>query len=183
MDISLRSRSDVADKRPNIILVGLPGVGKTTTGRMVARNLHWPFVDFDTEIEHREHASVSEIFAKKGETYFRELEQSLSREMASRSGTVISAGGGWITNRESVALLRGTGRIIYLRVGPERAMGRLETARVRRPLLDVPDPLSTLQQLYGVRRMLYEEADLIIDTEVVERKEVIEQIRLYALSL
>src|SRR4051794_6574821 len=99
MAISQQSRSDVEAKRPNIILVGLPGVGKTTTGRMVARNLHWPFLDFDTEIEHREHASVSEIFAKKGEAYFRELEQSLSEEMATRSGTIISAGGGWITNR------------------------------------------------------------------------------------
>jgi shikimate kinase len=150
---------------------------------MVARNLHWPFVDFDTEIEHREHASVAEIFTRKGEAYFRGLEQSLSQEMANRSGTVISAGGGWITNRDSVALLRGTGRIIYLRVGPDRAMGRLETARVRRPLLEVADPLATLQQLYDVRRMLYEDADLTIDTEVVDRKEVIEQIRLYALSI
>jgi shikimate kinase len=173
----------VAPKRPNIILVGLPGSGKTTTGRVLARNLHRPFIDFDTEIEHREHASVAEIFAKKGEPYFRGLEQSLSEEMATRSGMVISAGGGWITNRGSVALLRGTGRIIYLRVGPERAMGRLETARVRRPLLEVPDPLDTLIRLYEARRVLYEQSDLTIDTEVVERKEVIEQIRLYLLSL
>ncbi len=150
---------------------------------MVARNLHWPFVDFDTEIEHREHASVSAIFATKGEAYFRSLEQTLSEEMAGRSGTVISAGGGWITNQKSVALLRGTGRIIYLRVGPESAMRRLETARVRRPLLETPDPLGTLRVLYEARRQLYEQADLTFDTEVVERKEVIEQIRLYALSL
>lgn len=173
----------MAPERPNIILVGLPGVGKTTTGRAVARNLHWPFIDFDTEIEHREHASVSEIFARKGESYFRGLEQSLTEEIATRRGMVISAGGGWITNQTSVALLRGTGRIIYLRVGPERAMGRLETARVRRPLLDVPDPLDTLNRLYEARRLLYEAADVTIDTEVVERKEVIEQIRRYALSL
>ncbi|HXV18370.1 MAG TPA: shikimate kinase [Gemmatimonadaceae bacterium] len=170
-------------KRPNIILVGLPGSGKTTTGRVLARNLHWPFIDFDTEIEHREHASVSEIFIRKGEAYFRGLEQSLTKEIANRSGMVISAGGGWITNRDSVALLRGTGRIIYLRVGPELAMGRLETARVRRPLLDVPDPIDTLKKLYEARRLLYEQADLTIDTEVVDRKEVMEQIRRYALSL
>lgn len=183
MGISRRSRSAVAPERPNVILVGLPGAGKTTTGRAVAKQLHWPFFDFDTEIEHREHASVAWIFAQKGEAYFRGLEQSLSREMSLCSGTVISAGGGWITNRESVALLRGTGRIIYLRVGPDRAMGRLAIARVRRPLLEVPDPLLTLNQLYEARHPLYEEADLTIDTEVLERKEVIERVRLYALSL
>ena len=173
----------MAPDRPNIILVGLPGAGKTTTGRAVAKQLHWPFVDFDTEIEHREHASVASIFAEKGEAYFRGLEQSLSDEMAACNGTVISAGGGWITNRTSVALLRGTGRIVYLRVGPEGAIGRLTNARVRRPLLEVPDPLLTLNQIFEARRRLYEEADLTIDTEVLERKEVIEQIRLYALSL
>ncbi len=183
MAISRRSRSAVAPERPNIILVGLPGAGKTTTGRAVAKELHWPFIDFDTEIEHREHAAVANIFAAKGEAYFRGIEQSLTRELSESSGTVMSAGGGWITNRESVALLRGTGRIIYLRVGPEGAMARLANARVRRPLLEVPDPLLTLNQLYEARHRLYEEADLIIDTEVLDRKEVIERARLYALSL
>jgi shikimate kinase len=172
----------VKSDRPNIILVGLPGAGKTITGRAAAKLLGWPFVDFDTEIEHREHASVQAIFAAKGEAHFRRLEQELTREMASCRGTVMSAGGGWITNSESVALLRPAGRIIYLRVAPERAIGRLATARVRRPLLDVADPLVVLTKLYETRRALYETADLTIDTEVVERKEVIEQVRLYALS-
>lgn len=173
----------MAPERPNIILVGLPGAGKTSTGRAVAKQLHWPFIDFDTEIEHREHSSVADIFAEKGEAYFRGLEQSLTRELSDSNGTVISAGGGWVTNRESVALLRGTGRIIYLRVGPEGAMARLANARVRRPLLEVPDPLETLTRLYEARHRLYEEADLIIDTEVLARKEVMERARLYALSL
>jgi len=173
----------VAPDRANIVLVGLSGAGKTSIGRAVAKHLHWPFIDFDTEIEHREHASIPSIFAEKGEDYFRALEQSLTRELAACRGTVMSAGGGWITNRESVALLRGTGRIIYLRVGPGAAMARLVNARVRRPLLEVADPLAALTTLFESRRLLYEKADLIIDTEVVERKEVIEQVRLYALSL
>jgi shikimate kinase len=161
----------------------MPGAGKTSTGRAVAKQLHWPFVDFDTEIEHREHASIASIFADKGETYFRSLEQSVTRELSVCRGTVMSAGGGWVTNRESVALLRPTGRTIYLRVGPEGAMARLANARVRRPLLEVADPLLTLKKLYEGRRLLYEEADLTIDTEVLDRKEVIERVRLYALSL
>ena len=173
----------MAPDRPNIVLVGLPGAGKTTVGRAAAKQLRWPFIDFDTEIEHREHSSISAIFAEKGEDYFRGLEQSLSRELSKCRRTVMSAGGGWITNRESVALLHGTGRIIYLRVGSEAAMSRLSSARVRRPLLEVADPLLKLNSLLEARRLMYEEADLTIDTEVVERKEVIEQVRLYAQSL
>jgi shikimate kinase len=96
---------------------------------------------------------------------------------------MMSAGGGWVTNRDSVALLRPTGRIIYLRASPELLADRLAKARVRRPLLEVEDPLATLQRLYEARRPLYEEADLVIDTELFDRKQLIEQVRRFALSL
>jgi shikimate kinase len=173
----------VTSERLNLIFVGLPGAGKTTTGRAVAKALNWPFIDFDTEIEHREHASVQSIFAEKGEAHFRSLEQELSRELARCRGTVMSAGGGWITNPESVALLRPVARIIYLRVAPERAMSRLANARVPRPLLQVAEPLGVLTALYEARRALYEQADLTIDTEVIERKELIERVREFVRSL
>jgi shikimate kinase len=169
--------------KPNVILVGLPGSGKTTIGRAAARLLGWPFIDFDTEIEHREHMSVPEIFAARGEPAFRSLEYQLSQELVTCSGTVMSAGGGWVTNGDAMALLRPKGRIIYLRATPSRLIARLTSARVRRPLLEVPDPLGTLEKLYEARRKMYEQADLVLDTEVVERKELIEQVRHYAASL
>jgi shikimate kinase len=172
----------VAETKPNIILVGLSGSGKTSIGKAVARELHWPFIDFDTEIEHRQHATVQEIFARHGEARFRELEQELTRELVTCNGMIMSAGGGWVLNREAVALLHQTGRIIYLRASPELLARRLATARVRRPLLDTPDPLDTLTTMYEARRPLYEEADLVIDTEVFDRKQLIEQVRQYALS-
>ncbi len=177
-------RSSVSGvKKPNIILVGLSGCGKTTTGRAAAKQLNWPHIDFDTEIEHREHAAVHEIFAKKGEAYFRQLEQELTREVAGCSGTIMSAGGGWVTNLDSVALLRPAGRIIYLRASPERLVARLSTARVRRPLLEVANPLDTLTTMYKARQALYEQADLVIETEVLDRKQLIDEVRKYALSL
>ena len=181
--MSRESRRGVEARKPNVILVGLSGSGKTSIGRAAAKELHWPFIDFDTEIEHRQHASVQEIFARLGEERFRELEQELSRELVTCSGTIMSAGGGWITNREAVALLRQTGRIIYLRASPELLVVRLATARVPRPLLQVPDPLDTLTRMYEVRHPLYMEADLVIDTEVFDRKQLIDQVRRYALSL
>ena len=171
------------ERKPNVILVGLSGSGKTSIGRAVARELHWPFIDFDTEIEHRQHATVHEIFARQGEAGFRELEQELTRELVTCSGMIMSAGGGWILNREAVALLRGTGRIIYLRASPELLVTRLASARVRRPLLETEDPLDTLTTMYEARRPFYEQADLVIDTEVFDRKQLIEQVRRYALSL
>ncbi|HXV18089.1 MAG TPA: shikimate kinase [Gemmatimonadaceae bacterium] len=170
-------------KKPNVILVGLSGSGKTSIGRAAARELHWPFIDFDIEIEHRQHASIAQIFERHGEQKFRELEQELTRELVTCSGTIMSAGGGWVTNRESVALLRQTGRIIYLRASPELLVARLATARVRRPLLEGDNPLEALTRLYESRRALYEEADLVIDTEVFDRKQLIEQVRQYALSV
>lgn len=167
---------------PNIILVGLPGSGKTSVGRAAARLLNRPFIDFDTEIEHREHATVSEIFERKGEAHFRSLERALTRELARSNGTVMATGGGWVTNPDSVALLHSGGRMIYLRVAPETALARMAAGRAKRPLLQGSDPVGTITALYNARRALYEAADVVIDTEAIEKAEVIERVRQYALS-
>jgi len=167
----------------NVVLVGLPGVGKTSVGRGAAKLLGRPFVDFDTEIEHREHASVGEIFARRGEAYFRSLEESLSVELAQSAGMIMAPGGGWVTNEAAVALLRPRASIIYLRATPIAVLSRLGLGRARRPLLEGPDPLARLTDLYHARRSRYETADLVLDTEVIDKTEVIEQVRQYALSL
>ena len=181
--MSASDSSNPPDCRSNIIIVGLPGVGKTSVGKAAARLLNRPFVDFDTEIEHREHASVAEIFAREGEAYFRSLEADLTRELAASKGTVMATGGGWVTNPESVALLHSTGRMIYLRAAPETVLARMAGGRARRPLLEGADPTGTVRVLYEARRAMYEAADLVLDTEVIEKSEVIERVRSYALSL
>ena len=167
----------------NIILIGLPGVGKTSVGRGTARLLNRPFIDFDTEIEHREHASVAEIFSRKGETYFRSLEQALTEELAGSKGMVMSPGGGWVTNRKTVELLRPGGRMIYLRATPKTVLARMAAGRARRPLVEGPGGITKLMELYATRRPLYERADLVVDTEVIDKTEVIARVQQYALSL
>ena len=170
-------------KAANLILVGLPGVGKTSVGRGAAKLLNRPFIDFDTEIEHRQHASVSEIFARRGEAYFRSLEAALSREFAASRGMVMAPGGGWVTNPEAIELLRTDARMIYLRATPAAILSRMSAGRARRPLLEGPDPLVRLTELYEARRLAYETADVVIDAEVIDKTEVIERVRQYALSL
>jgi shikimate kinase len=160
---------------PHVILVGLPGVGKTTVGKAVARQLGRPFMDFDQEIERRTGLEVREIFRLKGEDHFRDLEFALSEELSGTSGMILSPGGGWITQRRSVELLRSAGRIIYLRASPEAVARRLRRVETR-PLLAGRDPVIALRELYERRGALYETADAVVNTEVLVRQQLIAKV-------
>jgi shikimate kinase len=131
---------------PHLILVGLPGVGKTTIGKAAARHLGRPFLDFDQEIERRSGMEVREIFRLQGEDHFRSLEFALTEELSATGGMVLSPGGGWITQAKSVELLRSAGRIIYLRATPEAVARRLRRVETR-PLLAGRDPVVALREL------------------------------------
>lgn len=159
----------------HLILVGLPGVGKTTVGRGAARVLRRPFLDFDAEIERREGKSVREIFREFGEEHFRALEAALSLELSLTGGMVLSPGGGWVTQPASVELLRLAGRIIYLRAAPETVARRLRRVETR-PMLAGRDPLVALRELYEKRREAYETADAVLDTEKLSRQQLIARV-------
>jgi shikimate kinase len=167
--------ADAKPSPPHLILVGLPGVGKTSIGRAVARRLGRQFLDFDEEIERRSGMSVREIFRLKGEEHFREQELALTRELSTTGGMVLSPGGGWITQHGSVELLRSTGRIIYLRASPESVARRLRRVETR-PLLAGRDPVVALGELYAKRRALYETADVTLDTERLARQQLIAKV-------
>ena len=154
------------------MLVGLPGVGKTTIGRAVAKALGRPFLDFDAEIERREGITLRDLFRDRGEDQFRALEFDLTSELSAAQGMVLSPGGGWITQPAAVELLRKAGRIIYLRASPEAVARRLRRVETR-PLLAGRDPVVALSELYAKRRALYEEADAVLDTERLSRQELI----------
>jgi shikimate kinase len=177
MDTSNTSAADETVERrvPHAILIGLPGVGKSTVGRRVAKLLGRDFLDFDDEIARREGKSVAEIFSGSGEGYFRALERDLTRSLAARSGMIVAPGGGWICQPGVSELLGGAGRTIYLRVTPEAVFQRLRRIS-ERPLLAGGDPLGKLQDLYAARRGVYEKADYVVDAETHSKEELISEV-------
>ncbi|GAC1698577.1 MAG: shikimate kinase [Gemmatimonadaceae bacterium] len=152
---------------PHVILVGLPGSGKSTVGPALAARTSRGFLDFDAEIERREGRTIAQIFAENGEHYFRQKERALTEELQAAGNMVLAPGGGWITDAETVALLRPPARIIYLKVRPEVAIRRLGPDRAARPLLQRPDPLGEMKRLLVQRAPLYEGADFTVDTDSV----------------
>ena len=156
----------------HIVLVGLPGAGKTTVGRAVADLLDRPFIDFDAEIVRREGRPVTAIFAEEGEAYFRAREAELTREVVERRGWVIAPGGGWLLQPELVTLMRPVSVTVHLRVRPETAAVRLGAGASDRPLLGADDPLPRLHRLWAERRERYAAADVEVDTEAVAVEDV-----------
>ena len=162
--------------KPHLILVGLPGSGKSTVGQAVASQTGRTFLDLVHEIERREGRSITQIFGENGEQYFRKRERQVTEELALVGNMVVAPGGGWMTVPDVVGLVRPPSRIVYLRVRPETALRRLGPMRMERPLLSRPDPLGELKRLFDERRTLYETADKIVDTELLSLQRVIEKV-------
>jgi shikimate kinase len=168
--------SSIDPGKPHIILVGLPGAGKSTVGALLAEKLNRTFLDFDLEIERREGMAIPQIFGERGEAGFRQLERALTEELTQFGNMVLSPGGGWISQPEVVKLLRPPATMIYLRARPEAALQRLGGSAGGRPLLNRPDPLGELKSLFEARRAAYLSADIEVGTELVTPQQVAEQI-------
>lgn len=162
--------------------MGLPGSGKSTVGRRVARRLGRPFIDFDSEIERREGKTIAQIFAESGEPGFRALEWALTKELSLTCGMILAPGGGWTTIPGATALLRPPARMIYLRVKAEVAIGRILRGRRIRPLLQTANPLETLKKLLAEREAGYLQADHVVDVEVVKSQQLVATIARLALT-
>lgn len=158
----------------HIVLVGLPGSGKSAVGRAAAARLVRPFLDFDVELERRTGASVAQLFATRGEAGFRELELELTRELRSGAPMVLAPGGGWVTNPVAVGLLSPPATLVHLRVSPEVAMARMGGSLADRPLLRVADPLAELRRLAAARAVHYAVADVVLNVDVLGIQDVTE---------
>jgi shikimate kinase len=156
-----------------IVLVGLPGAGKSTVGPIVAARLGRRFVDLDRSIEAQAGRPVAAIFAEEGEEGFRARERAASREVGRDDRPLVLApGGGWIEDPANAVAI-GPGRLtVYLRVSLPVAMARLAGSGELRPLLGGPDPGFRLEELRRRREGLYLQADHTISVDSLTPDEV-----------
>ena len=149
-----------------IVFVGLPGSGKSSVGRQLARRLGVAFTDSDTVIEQRIGEPIRCFFEREGEASFRDVEQAVIAELCAGAiaGSVLATGGGAVLRKANRTLLHASGTVIYLRSTPDELHRRLRHD-TQRPLLQVADPRARLQQLFRERDPLYREAaHYVIDT-------------------
>lgn len=146
----------------NIVLVGFMGSGKTTVGKLIAKQTGMPLIDMDSIIEDRAGMTITEIFAEKGEPHFRALERSLVQELASTAGNIISTGGGIVLNPQNIADFEKTGLVVCLLVDAETVLDRVRHDTTR-PLL-AGDKEAKILHLLETRKSLYESISHRIDT-------------------
>jgi len=140
--------------RTPIALVGMPGSGKSTVGRQLARQLGRDFVDSDAVIEERIGMPIRDWFAQHGEESFRDQEQLVIEELTQRRGIVLATGGGAVLRPSNRNALHSRCHVFYLRASAEELARRLRHD-TQRPLLQVADPLARLRELYRERDPLY----------------------------
>jgi len=148
----------------SISLVAMPGGGKSTVGRHLARQLGLTFVDADAEVERSIGCPIRVFFEREGEARFRDIEQETIAALTTRHGIVLATGGGVVLRAGNRHVLRERSIAIYLRSTPEELFRRLRHD-THRPLLQVADPLRKLRELYVERDPLYRDtAQFVIET-------------------
>ncbi len=155
----------------HLLLVGLPGSGKTAAGRRAAEMLGAPFVDVDEQVEAAEGMAIRQIFAERGEPAFRELERRAVEAALAGPQGVVAPGGGWAAQGANMEYAAGRALVVYLRTAPSMAATRA-APEGSRPLLDAPDPAVRMEELLAARGGFYEGAEAVVPTDGSSVEEV-----------
>lgn len=148
----------------HLLLLGLPGSGKTTAGRLAAELLGAPFVDVDAEIERIEECAIARIFAERGEAAFRKLERAAVRRALEGPAAVVAPGGGWAAQAANLAAAMPRAFTVYLVATPEVAAARAASEQTR-PLLTGADPVPRMRELLAAREVFYDRAEARVATD------------------
>ncbi|MBZ0332583.1 shikimate kinase 1 [Marinobacter sp. JH2] len=159
-----------------VVLVGPMGAGKSTIGRLLAKELGYRFLDSDRVIEERCGANIPWIFDVEGEGGFRQRETAMLDEMTAEKDVVLATGGGAVMRQENHPLLRKSAVVVYLKTSIEQQVERTRKDR-NRPLLQNDDPEGVLRQLFAIRDPLYTQlADIVMYTDRKSPRLVVRQL-------
>ncbi len=150
--------------RKHVVLIGLPGSGKTTVGALVADKLKCPFVDIDAVIVRRMQMPVARIFAEFGEEKFRAVEREAATEALAGDPAVIVPGGGWSVQEGNLASARSSAFVVYLKCLVTTAVKRIEAGEFR-PMMG-EDPVDTMRKLMLERERWYRQADVEVKNDM-----------------
>ncbi len=154
-----------ANNKINITLCGMMGAGKSVIGKKLAEKIDFSFFDIDNLIEKNARKSINKIFKDHGEKYFRDLEEKITLDVLQNKKSIISLGGGAISNSKIRSLLKKNSLNIYLKVSINSLEKRLKNSK-NRPLLNKNDLNLILIELLKKREKFYKKADLIIENKI-----------------
>ena len=161
----------------NIVIGGMRGAGKTTIGKLLAKELNYNFIDTDAEVEKQQKNSIPEIIKQKGWNYFRQLEKELVKYLKNIKHTVISTGGGVLINRLNANKLKQLGPIIIIDCKPETCLNRIELSFKRPTLSKNKKYTEEIYELHKKRSPIYKKvATIIIDNDQKSPKEAVKEI-------
>lgn len=161
--------------KKNIIITGFMGTGKTVVAIELARKLKMEFIDMDQVIEERQGISISDIFARYGEKYFREQENKLVKELSQKENMVIATGGGTLLSSDNARMLGQAGEIVCLYADSQTIYNRVKRKNDR-PLLKGENVLSEIDHLLEERKKIYANIKWKIDTTNLNIQEVTDKI-------
>ncbi len=162
--------------RKNLVLLGMMGVGKTTLGKILAKNYKLGFVDIDSKIEEKTMMSINEIFEKKGEKFFREEEEKIALNFLNKKNCIVALGGGAFINEKIRKKVLNSTISIWLDVNIDQLNERLKKT-AKRPMLKNNDIKKKLDELYSKRKKIYNLANFKIVCDKLTKSEIIKKIK------
>jgi len=163
------------DAEKNIVFIGFMGSGKSLVSKELGGSINWEVLSTDSLIEEKEQKPIYQIFAEKGEPYFRQIECEIVQEAAQRKGIIIDCGGGVVLNPENIKALKANGFLVYLYASAEFIYGIVKDQK-NRPLLNVENPLEEIKRLLKERKGLYGQADLEVCSENKSIEEISKEV-------
>ena len=168
--------------KKNLVLTGMMGVGKSTIGQKLAKELKLDFIDVDQVIEKKEKQKIKDIFKNKGENYFRKTEKKITLEILKKSNLIIALGGGAFIDKSIRKEIINTSFSFWLDLETKSILTRLKNVK-KRPLLNEENLEDSINKIYSERKKIYNQSNFRIKCDLLEMEAIVKKIiKLYEKS-